>query len=418
MEEIDLRWQMAMLTMRDRRFLKNTGRKLTVNGNETIGFDKSKSDQAEEGPNYALMAFSSLSSDSELIDCQIVDNCKKGLGYKNYNAVLPPYTGNSMPPIPYLSFTGLDEFVNKHVVEKCKAMSSEKEPKGNPQIDLQDQGVIDSGCSRIENLVDYKVKVIRCDNGFEFKNKELNQFCKMKGILRQFSIARTPQQNGVAERRNRLLIEAARTMLVDSKLQLLFVQKQTPTLSFIRPFGCPVTILNTIDHLGKFDGKADEGSGQNWLFDIDALTRIMNYKPVVTSTQSSGFVDPKSSHDDGSKPSSNDGTKVDEDPRKESECKDQEKEDNVNSTNNVNTTGNVITVSSTVNSADTNEVNDVGGKISIELLFYLKMPALKDDSIFDFLSDGEDDGAVVDMNNFVTPQTGPRWKHVSEGVTS
>ncbi|GJX90309.1 ribonuclease H-like domain-containing protein [Tanacetum coccineum] len=42
MEEMDLRWQMAMLTMRARRFLKNTRRKLTVNGNETIGFDKSK----------------------------------------------------------------------------------------------------------------------------------------------------------------------------------------------------------------------------------------------------------------------------------------------------------------------------------------------------------------------------------------
>ncbi|GKG51573.1 hypothetical protein Tco_0541957, partial [Tanacetum coccineum] len=42
MEEMDLRWQMAMLTMRAKWFLKNTGRKLTVNGNETIGFDKSK----------------------------------------------------------------------------------------------------------------------------------------------------------------------------------------------------------------------------------------------------------------------------------------------------------------------------------------------------------------------------------------
>ncbi|GJV40360.1 retrovirus-related pol polyprotein from transposon TNT 1-94 [Tanacetum coccineum] len=207
-EEMDLRWQMAMLTMRARRFLKNTGRKLTVNGNETIDFDKSKvecynchkrghfarecraprnqgnknkesskrsSDQAEEGPNYALMAFSSSNSGSEvsndstcskscletikllksqneqllkdlkkselmvldkfehaskslnkLIDCQIVDNCKKGLGY---NAVPPPYLGNFMPLTPDLSFTGLDEFVNKPVVKNCKAKSSEEEPK-------------------------------------------------------------------------------------------------------------------------------------------------------------------------------------------------------------------------------------------------------------------------------------------------
>ncbi|GJY11041.1 hypothetical protein Tco_0379226 [Tanacetum coccineum] len=99
-EEMDLRWQMAMLTMRARRFLKNTGRKLTVNGNETIGFDKSKvecynchkrststalgscdglggydwSDQGEEGPNYALMAYSSSSSNSEVSNDS---NCSK-----------------------------------------------------------------------------------------------------------------------------------------------------------------------------------------------------------------------------------------------------------------------------------------------------------------------------------------------------
>ncbi|GJY20970.1 hypothetical protein Tco_0393536 [Tanacetum coccineum] len=276
MEEMDLRWQMAMLTMRARRFLKNTGRKLNVNGNKNIGFDKAPrnqdnknkessrrsvpvetststalvscdglggydwSDQAQEGPNYALMAFSSSNPNSEvsndsicskscletiellksqndqllkdlkkselmvlgyktglesveeklevykanesiylqdikglkfeihigeitirelrkkleivqkekdgiqlnvdkfehaskslnkLIECQIVDNCKKGLGYENYNAVPPPYTGNFMPPTPDLSFTGLDKFVNEPVVENCKAMSSEEEPK-------------------------------------------------------------------------------------------------------------------------------------------------------------------------------------------------------------------------------------------------------------------------------------------------
>ncbi|GKA65427.1 ribonuclease H-like domain-containing protein [Tanacetum coccineum] len=258
LEEMDLRWQMAMLTMRARRFLKNTRRKLIVNGNETIGFDKSKVEcynchkrghfarddfQAEEGPtNFALMAYSSTSSNSEvstdsncsssclenvkilkeqneqllkdlrtsklnviayktglesvearllvykknesvyeedikvlkreihlrevaitelrrklelaqkqkdeiqltvenfenssknlskLIDCQIVDKCKIGLGY---NVVPPPYTGNFMPPKPDLSFSGLEEFTSepiviKPIVEKSKAKASEAKPK-------------------------------------------------------------------------------------------------------------------------------------------------------------------------------------------------------------------------------------------------------------------------------------------------
>ncbi|GJX85198.1 putative ribonuclease H-like domain-containing protein [Tanacetum coccineum] len=74
----------------------------------------------------------------------------------------------------------------------------------------------------IENLVDKKVKIIRCDNGTEFKNKVIDDFCREKGIKREYSIARTPQQNGVAERRNKTLIEAARTMLADSKLPTTF----------------------------------------------------------------------------------------------------------------------------------------------------------------------------------------------------
>ncbi|GJX05295.1 ribonuclease H-like domain-containing protein, partial [Tanacetum coccineum] len=271
MEEMDLRWQMAMLIMRARRFLKNTGRKLIVNGNETIGFDKSKvecynchkrrhfarecraprnqdnkikessrrsvpvetststalvscdglggydwSDQAEEGPNYALMTFSSLKSRlrglesmeeklevykanefiylqdikglkfeihigeitirelrkkldmvqkekdgiqlnvdkfkhaskslNKLIKCQIVDNCKKGLGYENYNAIPPPYTGNFMPPTPDLSFTGLDQLVIELVVENSKAMSSKEEPKVDRKND---------DAPSIEELVSY-----------------------------------------------------------------------------------------------------------------------------------------------------------------------------------------------------------------------------------------------------------------------
>ncbi|GKE40027.1 putative ribonuclease H-like domain-containing protein, partial [Tanacetum coccineum] len=163
-----------------------------------------------------------------------------------------------------------------------------------------------------------------------------------------------------------------------------------PALSFIRPFGCPVTILNTIDHLG---------SGPNWLFDIDALTKLMNYKPVA-GNQSNGNAGTKAcdnagkvrmetvpgkdyillpiwhanplfsqnskiSPEAGFKPSGDDKVtkelgKEGGDSSKEDESDDQEKDDNINSTNNVNT------VSLTVNVAGI-EVNVVDPKTSIEL---------------------------------------------------
>ncbi|GJR45807.1 putative ribonuclease H-like domain-containing protein [Tanacetum coccineum] len=191
--------------------------------------------------------------------------------------------------------------------------------------------------TEIENQLDHKVKVIRCDNGTEFKNS-----------------------NGVTERKNRTLIEAARTMLVDFKLQTTFwaeafntacyvlnrvlvikphnktpyelIRGRTPLIDFMKPFGCPVTILNTRDHLGKFDGKADEGffvgysmvskamrvfnkrtriveetlnirflenapnvigNGPDWLFDVDSLTISMNYVPVVARNQTNGIAGTK-----------------------------------------------------------------------------------------------------------------------------
>lgn len=74
----------------------------------------------------------------------------------------------------------------------------------------------------IENQLNKKVKEIRCDNGTEFKNVILIELCKSKGIKRDYSTPRTPQQNGVAERKNRTLIEAARSMLADSKLPTMF----------------------------------------------------------------------------------------------------------------------------------------------------------------------------------------------------
>ncbi|GKB09832.1 putative ribonuclease H-like domain-containing protein [Tanacetum coccineum] len=146
--------------------------------------------------------------------------------------------------------------------------------------------ILKSFIKEIENLVNNKVKIIKYDNGTEFKNIVMDDFCKEKGIRREYSVARTPQQNRVVERRNRTLIEAARTMLADSKLPTTFWAEAVSTacyvqnmvlivkphnktpyelfrgiklaLSFMKPFGCHVTILNTLDSLGKFDGKSDK----------------------------------------------------------------------------------------------------------------------------------------------------------------
>ncbi|GKD18192.1 hypothetical protein Tco_1207350 [Tanacetum coccineum] len=64
---------------------------------------------------------------NKLIECQIVDNCKKGLGYESYSAVPPPYTGNFMPPKPDLSFVELDESVTEPAVENIKEWVSNDE---------------------------------------------------------------------------------------------------------------------------------------------------------------------------------------------------------------------------------------------------------------------------------------------------
>nr|GEW40474.1 retrovirus-related Pol polyprotein from transposon TNT 1-94 [Tanacetum cinerariifolium] len=163
-------------------------------------------------------------------------------------------------------------------------------------------GILRNFITEIENLKELKVKIIRFDNRGEFRNKEMNDFCSRKGIKREFSNARTPQQNGIAKRRNRTLIEAAKTMLANAKLPVTFwaeavnttcyVQNKvlvnksqnktpyelfngrTPAIGFLKPFRCHVMILNTLDNLGKFDAKGDEG----YLLDTLCLGKHLGYK--------------------------------------------------------------------------------------------------------------------------------------------
>nr|GEV77810.1 hypothetical protein [Tanacetum cinerariifolium] len=189
--------------------------------------------------------------------------------------------------------------------------------------------------TKIENQLDCKVKVIRCDNGTEFKNGVMNQFYDMKGIKREFSVARTPQQNGVAERKNKTLIEAARTMLVDSKLPTIFwaeavntacyvlnralvikphnktpyelIRGRPPLIDFMKPFGWYFVVSKAMRVFNKRTRIVEEtlnirflenapnvkGNGPDWLFDINSLTISMNYMPVVARFQTNDIAGTK-----------------------------------------------------------------------------------------------------------------------------
>ncbi|GKF68128.1 putative ribonuclease H-like domain-containing protein, partial [Tanacetum coccineum] len=124
---------------------------------------------------------------------------------------------------------------------------------------------------------------------FFLTTKDETQFCEKKGILRQYSVARTPQQNGVAERRNKTLIEAARTMLADFKLPTTFWAEAVNTACYVQNRVCPVTILNTIDHLGKFDGKAEKDFFVGYSLKSKAFRVFNNRTRIVEENLHSRF---------------------------------------------------------------------------------------------------------------------------------
>ncbi|GJW34572.1 retrovirus-related pol polyprotein from transposon TNT 1-94 [Tanacetum coccineum] len=131
------------------------------------------------------------------------------------------------------------------------------------------------------------VRNVRTDNGTEFVNQTLSEWYENVGISHQTSVARTPQQNGVVERRNRTLVEAAKTMLIFSKAPLFLwaevintacytkncslirirynktpyelMQDKKPDLLFFYVFGLLYYPTNDHEDLGKFDTKADIG---------------------------------------------------------------------------------------------------------------------------------------------------------------
>ncbi|GJY72750.1 retrovirus-related pol polyprotein from transposon TNT 1-94, partial [Tanacetum coccineum] len=526
LKEMDLKWQMAMLTMRARRFLKKTRKNVGVNGTDTIGFDKTKVEcyNFHKGGHFARECRAPKHQDNrnreatkrtmpveETISNALVSQCD-GFGYDWSDQ----------------AEEGPTNFALMAYTSSVSSSSSSSDYKGNSQLELQEKGVIDSGRSRhmtgnISYLFYYEeinggyvafggdpkrckitgkdfkltdeshvlLKVPRKDNMYSidlknvvpqggltclFEKATLDEsnlwhkrlghinFKTMNKLVRGnlVRVARTPQQNGVAERKNRTLIEAARTMLADSKLPTTFwaeavntacyVQNRvlvikphnktpyelfhgrTPSLSFMRPFRCPVRILNTLDHLGKFDGKADEGffvgysvnskafkvfnnktriveenlhitflenkpnvagSGPTWLFDIDTLIKSMNYKPVVAGNQSNGSAGTKACDNAGEEEKKDAKHLENEDrevPNIEKPRLNQEEDENVNSTTNINT------ISSTVNTAGIRD-NAIDENIVYGCAHDPNMPHLEK---IVYLDDDEDVSAEADMMNLDT----------------
>ncbi|GJS73014.1 putative ribonuclease H-like domain-containing protein [Tanacetum coccineum] len=186
-------------------------------------------------------------------------------------------------------------------------------------------GILKIFITEIENLVDKKVKIIICDNGTEFKNRVMSEFWEKKGIKKEFSIARTPQQNGVAERRNRTLIEAARTMLADSKLPTTFWAEAANTACYVQNRVLVVKPHNkTLYEL--FRGTNSNDFVDSSLFDSSS----------------------KNASNDEPQPSSDAGKKDDEGVSKESRINDQERPKN--SSQDINTVGpSINTASSNAN---------------------------------------------------------------------
>nr|GEX90070.1 retrovirus-related Pol polyprotein from transposon TNT 1-94 [Tanacetum cinerariifolium] len=272
------------------------------------------SDQAEKGPNYALMDYTSSSSKSK-----IVDNYKKGLGYESYNAVSSPYTGNLMPPKLDLSYTGLDEFVIKPVVKNKSSNEETKAVRKNTNAPNIKEWVSDDEThpNAKKNMVP---RAVLMKSGLVSVNtaKQVNA-AHPKTTLKGKFAGKADEGFFVGYSLNSKAFRVfnSRTKIVEENLHIRF-SEHTPNVV---------------------------GSGPDYLFDIDALTRTMIYEPVVAGTQSNGFAV-------------------------------------------------MMERSSTVNTAGTNEDN--------ELPFDPNMSALEDISTFDFLNEDEDDDIVADINNMDT----------------
>nr|GEV12555.1 hypothetical protein [Tanacetum cinerariifolium] len=335
LEEMDLKWQMAMLTMRARRFLKRTRRNLGANGTDTIGFDMSKVEcynchrrghfarecrsprdnrnnkatrrpvltEADEEPtNYALMAYASSGSSSssgsdnetssknlsKLLESQVSD--KTGLGFDSqvFNSQVFDYeefhsheSDSSMlrgQRMIVANVFNVESSTNKpskdmskthrctwqiqvsHGLGPQKILSFLFDVHDNPQQALKDKGVIDSGCSRhMTGNISFLSDFNEINGGYVvFEGNPKGGKISGKDPLEKF--------NGKADEG--------------------FLVGYSVNRKAFRVFNSRTRIVQETLHINFLENKHNvEGIGHKWLFDIDTLTKSMNYQPVVAGNQ-------------------------------------------------------------------------------------------------------------------------------------
>ncbi|GJS03450.1 ribonuclease H-like domain-containing protein [Tanacetum coccineum] len=213
LEEMDLKWNMALLSMRARKFYQRTGRKIIIDGSNTAGYDKSKEHQGVKTTKLE----SRVAHIKGRVDDEEDAFCKKGnVCYRWEEETKKARKNNDAPIIEDWVSDDEDEVEPIPKVEKktiipiaFKKEFVKPETPVRRSVRSKDETseILKNFIKEVENLVDKKVKIIRSEIGTEFKNKVMDEFCREKDIKREYSVARTPQQNGVAERKNRTLIE-------------------------------------------------------------------------------------------------------------------------------------------------------------------------------------------------------------------
>ncbi|GKA86871.1 hypothetical protein Tco_0808582 [Tanacetum coccineum] len=369
---IDNLSDMAMLTMRARRFLKNTGRKLTVNGTETIGFDKSKGDQAEEGPtNFALMAYSSTSSNFEVsTDSNCTSSCLENVKIlkEQYEQLLKDLRTSKINVITYK--TGLESVEARLLVYKKNEYVYQEDIKLlKREIYLQDIAITELRRKlELAQKQKYEIQltVEKLDNLSKSLSKQIDYQIvdKCKTGL-GYNVVPPPYTGNFMPPKHDLSLFGIEEFVNEPIVSEPTVKKH---------------VVNTSE--AKARTKACDDAGKARMETIPGKDYIL--LPLWPANPSFSQIS-KSSPDAGLKPSGDNEKKVTKEPGKEGGdlSNDQQKEDdNVNNTNNINTasdkniTNNVNAVSSTAN-ADGIEVNVVGAKISIELPDDPNMPELE-----------------------------------------